>query len=135
MFLDSSGGGHFGNSPGPSSTTLSIPAGDGGTDEELVEAAGDGVWIQQLGWASPDGLTTTFGGEIRIGYRIRNGKLAEPVRGGTLGGLVLAAPKTPSLLANVAGIGSKTELSGRVSVPTLLVRPMTLGGEDAATVA
>jgi predicted Zn-dependent protease len=131
----SSGGSSFGSAPGPSCTTLTIPGGDGGSDEELIEAAGEGIWVQQLGWASPDGLTTMFGGEIRIGYRIRHGKLAEPVRGGTLGGLVLAGPNTPSLLANVAGIGSRATLTGHVSVPTLLVRPMTLGGDEVATSA
>ena len=130
-----SGGASFGSAPGPGCTTLTIPGGDGGADEELIEAAQDGVWIQQLGWASPDGLTTMFGGEIRIGYRIRHGKLAEPVRGGTLGGLVLGAPNTPSLLANVTGIGRRTVLTGHVNVPTLLVRPMTIGGDEAVTSA
>jgi predicted Zn-dependent protease len=121
----------FERSPGPTCTTLVIDSGDGGSDAELIEAAGDGIWIQQIGWPSPDGLTTAFGGEIRIGYRIRNGKLAEPVRGGTLGGLVIAAPGSPSLLANVAAIGSKPELTGGVHVPTLLVRGLTVAGSDA----
>jgi TldD protein len=124
------GAGRFVNSPGPGTTTLTIPAGDGGTDEELIEAAGDGIWVQQLGWASPDGLTTGFGGEIRIGYRIRNGKLAEPVRGGTVGGVALASPGAPSLLASLAGIGSRPELTGGVYVPTLWVRPLTVAGDE-----
>jgi predicted Zn-dependent protease len=131
-FAEMGGGGHFAHPPGPGCTTLSIAGGSGGSDEELIETARDGVWIQQLGWASPEGLTTMFGGEIRIGYRIHNGKLAEPIRGGTLGGLVLGPPKAASLLANVTAIGSMPVLSGRVRVPTLLVNPMTFGGEDAA---
>jgi TldD protein len=134
-FGDTGGGSHFSHIPGPSCTTLSITGGEGGSDQELIETAREGIWIQQLGWASPDGLTTMFGGEIRIAYRIRGGKLAEPIRGGTLGGLVLSAPGTPTLLANVAAIGSRPQLTGRVRVPSLLVKPMTVGGEDVARAA
>ena len=128
--FDLAGSHRFAQVPRPSCTTLAIGPGEGGTDEELVEAAGDGIWVQQLGWASPDGLTTAFGGEIRIGYRIRNGKLAEPIRGGTLGGVVLAPPGAPSLFANIAGVGSRPELTGGVRVPTLLIRPLTVAGDD-----
>jgi predicted Zn-dependent protease len=122
----------FTRSPGPSTSTLSIRQGTGGTDEELIEAAGDGIWVQQLGWASPDPLTTAFGGEIRIGYRIRHGKLAEPIRGGTLGGLVVSTPGTPSLMSSLAAIGSTPELGEGVFVPSVLVRPLTVAGESAA---
>jgi TldD protein len=119
----------FTRSPVPSCSTLAIPAGSGGTPEDLIEAAEDGVWIQQLGWASPDSVTTAFGGEIRIGYRIRHGKLAEPVRGGTLGGVVLATPGNPSLFANIAAVGAKPELTQGVFVPPVMVRSLTVAGE------
>ncbi len=118
----------FAHAPGLSSTTLSIPAGTGGSDAELVEAAGDGIWVQQLGWAFPDPFSGAFGGEIRIGYRIRGGKLAEPVRGGTVGGVVMAPPGAPSLLANVVAIGSTPELTDQMATPPLLVRPLVVAG-------
>ncbi|MCI4366059.1 MAG: TldD/PmbA family protein [Thermoplasmata archaeon] len=117
--------------PGVGASTLVVKPGSGGTDEEIAEAAGEGIWVQQLGWASPDPLSGFFGGEIRIGYRIRNGKIAEPVRGGTVGGTVLGPPAAPSLLANIAAIGSKGTLSDYLSAPTLLVKPLTVAGEAA----
>jgi TldD protein len=123
-------GRRFGDSPDPHLTTLCIAGGTGGTEAELAEAAGDGILVQQLGWASPDSISTAYGGEIRIGYRIRNGKIAEPIRGGTLGGLVFAASGAPSLLANIAGIGSTPELTGQVRVPPLLIRPLTVSSDD-----
>lgn len=125
----------FTRSPAPGCSTLAIASGSGGSTEELIEAAGDGVWVQQLGWASPDPVTTAFGGELRIGYRIRNGKLAEPLRGGTLGGVVLAPPGNPSLFANVGAIGSVAELAQGVFVPPLLIRNLTVAGEGPAATA
>jgi predicted Zn-dependent protease len=121
----------FTHAPGLGATTLVVTPGDGGTDAELAEMAGDGIWLQQLGWASPDPLSGAFGGEIRIGYRIRNGKIAEPVRGGTIGGTVLAPPDSPSLLTSIAGIGSRPKLIDDLSSPTLLVRTLTVAGENA----
>ncbi len=115
--------------PQVTSTTLVVEPGTGGSDAELVEAAGEGLWVQQLGWAIPDPLSGAFGGEIRIGYRIRGGKLAEPVRGGTVGGVVLSPPGTPSLLGNIAAIGSAPALAEGILSPTLLVRPLTVAGK------
>jgi predicted Zn-dependent protease len=121
----------FTHGPGLGASTLVVKPGDGGTDEELAEAAGDGIWLQQLGWASPDPISGAFGGEIRIGYRIRNGKIAEPVRGGTIGGTVVAPPDSPSLLASVAAVGSRATLVDDLSSPTLLIRTLTVAGENA----
>ncbi len=116
-------------SPGhPVSSTVVVAPGDGGSDEEVAEAAGDGVWVQQLGWAIPDPLSGAFGGEVRIGYRIRHGKIAEPIRGGTVGGVVMAPPGSHSMLSDLAAIGSKPTLCEWVQSPTLLVRPLTVAG-------
>lgn len=114
--------------PRVASSTLSLLPGSGGSDAELIEQAGDGIWVQQLGWAVPDEISGAFGGEIRIGYRIRHGKLAEPVRGGTVGGVVLAPPGLPSLLSNIAAIGKTPELAEGLASPTLLVRPLVVAG-------
>jgi predicted Zn-dependent protease len=118
----------FASPPATGPSTLVVDPGTGGSDAELVEAAGEGIWVQQLGWAFPDPLSGAFGGEIRIGYRIRHGKLAEPVRGGTMGGVVLAPPGSPSMLTSVAGIGSHSTLAEGVSTPTWLVRSLTVAG-------
>ena len=118
----------FLHSPNGTATTLVVSPGSAGTDEEIVAAAGDGIWVQQLGWAVPDPISGAFGGELRIGYRIRHGKLAEPVRGGTVGGVVMAPPGEASLLANVGAIGSKPTLVEGLYAPTMLVRPLTVAG-------
>jgi predicted Zn-dependent protease len=120
----------FTRRPMPDASTIVIPAGDGGTDAEVIEQVEDGIWVQQIGWAEPDGLSGRFGGEIRIGYRIRHGKLAEPVRGGTVGGVVVAREGAPSLLQNLSVIGSKAELRGSLSSPTLLIRSLPVSGDD-----
>jgi len=114
--------------PVAGATTVVIEPGDGGSDDEVIEAAGDGIWVQALGWAVPDPISSAFGGEIRIGYRIRNGKLAEPVRGGTMGGTVLGPEGSPSMLSSVAEIGSRAVLSDNLSSPTLLIRNLTVAG-------
>jgi predicted Zn-dependent protease len=122
----------FTRRPTPDASTLVIAAGDGGTDPEIIEQVDDGIWVQQIGWAQPDELSGRFGGEIRIGYRIRHGKLAEPVRGGTVGGAVVAREGAPSLLHDLSVIGSKPKLMGSLSSPTLLIRSLSVSGDDLA---
>jgi predicted Zn-dependent protease len=121
----------FTHGPGIGATTLVVQPGSGGTEAEIAEVADDGIWLQQLGWASPDPMSGAFGGEIRIGYRIRHGKIAEPVRGGTIGGTVISPPDTPSLLTSIAAIGSRGTLVDDLSSPTVLVRTLTVAGENS----
>jgi len=110
-------------------STIVVTAGDGGTDAELVEAAGEGIWIQEIGWSSPDPVSGAFGGEIRLGYRIRGGKIAEPIRGGTVGGFVFAPAGAPSLLSRLVAIGSTSAFVDPVSSPPILVGALPVGGE------
>lgn len=123
----------FTHSLQPAQSTIAMPVGSGGSDEELIESAGDGIWVQQLGWASPSGSTTAFGGEIRIGYRIRNGKLAEPVRGGTVGGRLLGPAGEPSFFRDLVAVGKTPKLVAGVSVPSLLTKGVTVSGESIPT--
>jgi predicted Zn-dependent protease len=115
--------------PDASPSTIALDPGSGGTDAELVECAGEGIWVQQIGWSSPDPLTGAFGGEIRLGYRIRGGKLAESIRGGTVGGIALGPEGSPSLMTRLEAIGSKAALSEPVSSPPVLVRSLVVAGE------
>ncbi len=121
----------FAHTPGPDASTLVMDPGDGGTTQELVEAAGDGILVTQLGWAFPDMMSGAFGGEIRIGYRIRGGKLAEPIRGGTVGGVALSGPEAPSMLTNLVAVGREAALSDNLVAPPVLVRPLTVAGASA----
>jgi predicted Zn-dependent protease len=115
--------------PTVSPSTIVLTAGTGGSAEELIEAAHEGIWIQEIGWSSPDPVSGAFGGEIRLGYRIRNGKLAEPVRGGTVGGVAFAPEGLPSLMNRLEAIGSMSSFSEPVSSPPVLVSSLPVGGE------
>ena len=123
--------GRYTRPPAPYSSTVVIPPGKGGDDAELVEQVDDGIWVQQIGWPQPDPVSGRFGGEIRLGYRIRHGKIAEPVRGGTVGGFVLRGEDSPSLLHDLTAVGSRSMLVGELSSPTLLVRSLTVAGDEA----
>ncbi|MCI4346656.1 MAG: TldD/PmbA family protein [Thermoplasmata archaeon] len=125
------GDGHrFAAGVAPGMTNLVLRAGDGGSDEELIASIGEGLWLEQLGFPFPDGLGGTYGGEIRAAYRIRGGKLAEAVRGGTVGGSLVAPPGAPSLLAGVTHLGSRSVLSGAYSGPTVVARGIAVAGPD-----
>ncbi|MCI4360302.1 MAG: TldD/PmbA family protein [Thermoplasmata archaeon] len=119
---------HFGDAVSALPTTLVLAPGQGGSDEELLEACGDGIWVDQLGYAFPDPVSGAFGGELRSAYRIRNGKKAEPVRGGTLGGVVFAPSGVPSLLTSIEAVGGRPMLVGALYAPSVLVQGMTIAG-------
>lgn len=118
----------FTSRPAPGAATLVLHPGAGGTDKELIETVGDGIWVEQFGWAFPDPTSGAFGGEIRLGYRICNGRIAEPIRGGTVGGLVVAPAGTASLLNSVLAVGSKPALSDSLFAPTIAVGGLTVAG-------
>jgi predicted Zn-dependent protease len=119
---------HFDVSPTVSATNLVVAPGDGGSEAELMEAMGEGLWVDQLGYAFPDPMSGAFGGEVRLGYRIRGGRRAEPVRGGTVGGVVLAPPGGPSLLSGVRRVGSRTARSGYLESPAVWTDGLTISG-------
>ena len=114
--------------PHPYLGPVSVEVGTDGEEEELIEGIDDGLWIDQLGWPNPDPMSGSFGGEIRIAYRVEHGKITGPVRGGTLGGPVFASPGAPSLLANVRAIGSRAVLTGHLSSPSLVTDGLTIAG-------
>jgi predicted Zn-dependent protease len=118
----------FPHAPSPGVSTIVLPAGPAGSDAELMESVGEGLWLDQLGYAFPDPVSTAFGGEIRLAYRIRNGRLAEPVRGGTVGGVTLAGASEAALLRTITAIGSESRLVGRLSAPTVATNGLTVSG-------
>ncbi len=121
---------HFTQSPGPSETNLTIAPGDGGSEAELLESVGEGIYLDQLGYAFPDQFSGAFGGEVRIAYRIRHGRRAEALRGGTVGGVVVAPPGEPSLLASVKVVGRLPVRSGHLETPTLVVDGLSVAGAE-----
>ena len=110
----------------------------GGKDEpgELVERVKDGIFAKSFGGGQVDITSGKFVFSCTEAYRIRNGKLAEPVKGATLIG------DGPTVLTRVKGIGNDLALDEGVGVcgkggqsipagvgqPSLLIDGLTVGG-------
>ena len=110
----------------------------GGKDEpgELVSQVKDGIFAKSFGGGQVDITSGKFVFSCTEAYRIRNGKLAEPVKGATLIG------DGPTVLTRVKGIGNDLALDEGVGVcgkggqsipagvgqPSLLIDGLTVGG-------
>src|SRR6188508_1915142 len=110
----------------------------GGTDqpEELVERVRDGIYAKSFGGGQVDITSGKFVFSCTEAYRIRGGRIAEPIKGATLIG------DGPTVLTKVKGIGNDLQLDEGVGIcgkggqsvpagvgqPTLLVEGLTVGG-------
>lgn len=106
------------------------------TPEEIISSTDEGLYCTQMGGGSVDTATGDFNFAVNEAYMIRNGKIAEPVRGATLIG------KGPDILMNIDMVGNDLELSagvcgassGSVPVtvgqPTIRVSSMLVGGRE-----
>jgi TldD protein len=113
----------------------------GGKDEpaELVSRVKDGIFAKSFGGGQVDITSGKFVFSCTEAYRIRDGKVAEPVKGATLIG------DGPTVLTRVKGIGNDMALDHGVGVcgkggqsvpagvgqPTLLIDGLTVGGTAA----
>jgi len=113
----------------------------GGTDEPgaLVERVKDGIYAKSFGGGQVDITNGKFVFSCTEAYRIRGGKIAEPIKGATLIG------DGPTVLTRVKGIGNDLALDEGVGVcgkagqsvpagvgqPTLLIDGLTVGGTAA----
>ena len=113
----------------------------GGVDDptELVSRVKDGIFAKSFGGGQVDITSGKFVFSCTEAYRIRGGKIAEPVKGATLIG------DGPSVLTRVKGIGSDLELDEGIGVcgkggqsvpagvgqPTLLIDGLAVGGTAA----
>ena len=113
----------------------------GGTDDpaELVSRVKDGMFAKSVGGGQVDITSGQFVFSCTEAYRIRGGKIAEPVKGATLIG------DGPTVLTRVKGIGNDLALDEGVGVcgkggqsipagvgqPTLLIDGLTVGGTAA----
>ncbi len=114
----------------------------GGADDpdELVSRVKDGIYAKSFGGGQVDITSGKFVFSCTEAYRIRGGKIAEPVKGATLIG------DGPTVLTRVRGIGNDMALDEGVGVcgkggqsvpagvgqPTLLIDGLTVGGTAAA---
>ncbi len=128
----------FAHAPMPRMTNTFMLAGKDDPDE-LVGRVKDGVYAKSFGGGQVDITSGKFVFSCTEAYRIRGGKLAEPLKGATLIG------DGPSVLTRVKGIGNDLELDPGVGIcgkagqsvpagvgqPTLLIDGLTVGGTAA----
>ena len=67
---------------------------------EIVRSVKDGIFVKKMGGGQVDVVSGNFAFEITECYRIRDGKLAEPLRGATLVG------QGPKLMSEIDMVGS-----------------------------
>jgi len=110
----------------------------GGNDNpgELVERVKDGIFAKSFGGGQVDITNGKFVFSCTEAYRIRDGKVAEPVKGATLIG------DGPTVLTRIKGIGNDLALDEGVGIcgkggqsvpagvgqPSLLIDGITVGG-------
>ena len=128
----------FGHAPMPRMTNTFMLAGrdDPG---ELIGRVRDGIYAKSFGGGQVDITSGKFVFTCTEAYRIRGGRIAEPVKGATLIG------DGPTVLTRVKGIGTDLELDEGIGVcgkggqsipagvgqPTLLIDGLTVGGTAA----
>jgi len=141
MGMEATGNGRresFAHAPMPRMTNTFMLAGND-DPAELVERVPDGIYAKSFGGGQVDITSGKFVFSCTEAYRIRGGKIAEPVKGATLIG------DGPTVLTRVKGIGNDLALDTGVGVcgkggqsvpagvgqPTLLIDGLTVGGTAA----
>ncbi len=138
MGMEATGNGRresFAHAPMPRMTNTFML---GGNDDpaELVSRVKDGIFAKSFGGGQVDITSGKFVFSCTEAYRIRGGKIAEPVKGATLIG------DGPTVLKWVKGIGNDLALDEGIGVcgkggqsvpagvgqPTLLIDGLTVGG-------
>ncbi|MBA3835958.1 MAG: metalloprotease TldD [Pseudomonadota bacterium] len=128
----------FAHAPMPRMTNTFMLAGNDNPGE-LVERVKDGIYAKSFGGGQVDITNGKFVFSCTEAYRIRNGKIAEPVKGATLIG------DGPTVLTRIKGIGNDMALDEGIGVcgkggqsvpagvgqPTLLIDGLTVGGTAA----
>jgi len=141
MGMEATGNGRresFAHAPMPRMTNTFML---GGTDDpdELVGRVKDGIYAKSFGGGQVDITSGKFVFSCTEAYRIRGGKIAEPIKGATLIG------DGPTVLTRVKGIGNDLALDEGIGVcgkggqsipagvgqPTLLIDGLTVGGTAA----
>jgi TldD protein len=129
----------FAHAPMPRMTNTFMLAGNDNPDE-LVSRVKDGIYAKSFGGGQVDITSGKFVFSCTEAYRIRGGKIAEPIKGATLIG------DGPTVLTKIRGIGNDLELDEGVGIcgkggqsipagvgqPTLLIDGLTVGGTATA---
>ncbi len=125
----------YAHAPMPRMTNTFMLAGKD-DPQELIGRVKDGIYAKSFGGGQVDITSGKFVFGCTEAYRIRDGKIAEPVKGATVIG------DGPTVLTRVKGIGHDLELDEGIGVcgkggqsvpagvgqPTLLIDGLTVGG-------
>lgn len=128
----------FAHAPMPRMTNTFMLAGRDDPNE-LIGRVKDGIYARSFGGGQVDITSGKFVFSCTEAYRIRGGKIGEPLKGATLIG------DGPTVLTRVSGIGSDLALDEGIGVcgkngqsipagvgqPTLLIDGLTVGGTAA----
>jgi len=129
----------FAHAPMPRMTNTFMLAGKD-DPAELVSRVSDGIYAKSFGGGQVDITSGKFVFSCTEAYRIRGGRIAEPIKGATLIG------DGPTVLTKIRGIGNDLELDEGVGIcgkggqsipagvgqPTLLIDGLTVGGTATA---
>jgi len=129
---------NFAHAPMPRMTNTFMLAGQDDPGE-LIGRVKDGIYAKSFGGGQVDITSGKFVFSLTEAYRIRGGRIAEPVKGATLIG------DGPTVLTRVKGIGNDFALDEGIGVcgkggqsvpagvgqPTLLIDGLTVGGTAA----
>ncbi len=104
--------------------------------EDIIKSVKDGLYISDMGGGQVDITSGKFNMVATLAYRIRDGKICEPVKGATLTGDGLTVIKSITKVGNdlelekSAGMCGKNGQNVPVSCgqPTICVSNMTVGG-------
>ncbi|MCS6972560.1 MAG: TldD/PmbA family protein [Leptospiraceae bacterium] len=91
------------------------------TLEEMLASIDDGLYAPKMGGGSVNPATGEFNFAVEEGYRIRKGKIAEPVRGATLIG------KGHEILPLISMVGKDLELAAGTCMAGSGAIPVTVG--------
>ncbi|MGI5885651.1 MAG: TldD/PmbA family protein [Candidatus Spyradocola sp.] len=104
--------------------------------DEMIATMGDGLYAAKMGGGSVNPVTGEFNFAVNEGYLVRDGKIAEPVRGASLIGkgseILFHIDRVGKNLARAQGVCGS--LSGGVPVdvgqPRIRVSNITVGGRE-----
>jgi len=118
-------------------TNTYIENGDS-TFDEIIAATKYGLYAKKMGGGSVNPATGDFNFSVGEGYIVRDGKIAEPVRGATLVGTGREALLGVDMVANnlLSAQGMCGSASGSIPTdvgqPTIRIKEMTVGGRKGA---
>ena len=101
-------------------SNLQIKPGDQSLDE-IISDVKDGIYVDSFPWMDP--VTGNISAMIDFGTQIRNGELAEPVKGTMIGSNIL------SVLMNIDAVSKETRCTSGVIMPYLRVRDVQIAGK------